>query len=148
MLFLWKPIADCPFQGVLRELLLISRSSKLLTFSYPTFSPPPFCHFPQVSGIHFCWVENFLPTTSTYSFSFWIPWGIAPLFMNGCFIPSNSLLYHWALKRDPFVLRSLCFLVLSFESFQSYLGYVVRPRDPRPLVVSRIPAQFFLLGFF
>ena len=68
--------------------------------------------------------------------------------MNGCFIPSNSLLYHWALKRDPFVLRSLCFLVLSFEPFQSYLGCVVCPRDPGPLTVFGILAWFFLLGFF
>ena len=51
--------------------------------------------------------------------------------MNVCSILSNSSLHDWRLRPN-----------CSSQLLWSYLDYVVRPRDPRALPFSGIPAQF------
>ena len=62
------------------------------------------------------------------------------------FMPSDSLLYHWVLEKDVFVLRSLCLFGTSFELPQSYLGCAARPKDPEPLVAFGDPDPAFSAG--
>ena len=57
----WKPLAGFPFQGSLCSLILqlfghFFHFSSFLVALHP-------CHFPQIVGIFYCWVES----------SFWLP---------------------------------------------------------------------------
>ena len=66
-------------------------------------------------GILSCWAKGFfqsLPLIVLHSVFLEVP---PPLFTNGYFMPFDSLLYHWVLKKDMSVLHSLCFFGTSFE---------------------------------
>ena len=87
---------------------------------------------------------------SSYFLFIVLPFGFSeippPLFTNGYFTPSDSLLYHWVLETDISVLHSLHLFGTPFELSQSYLSCSVCPRDPEPLATSGDPDPAFVVG--
>ena len=88
-------------------------------------------------------------------FSFLVPCGTTPLFMNVCFILSDSLLHHWVLEKDISVLHFLYFVVPLLSCLNPTLAVLHVPRIPGLWQPLGIPAQFFywilldfLMAFF
>ena len=68
--------------------------------------------------------------------------------MNGDFMPSDSLLYHWVPEKDMSVLHFLYFFGIFFELSQFYLSCAARPRDPESLVALRDLGLALSTGLF
>ena len=151
VLFSWKPLADFSFQGALWRANLQSiflQCFQAFAFSNLAFAALPFCHFSEVSQILPCQVKGF----PNY-FLLWFIFLGSPRYQPFvCMLLlsklSGFLLHRWAFEKDIYVLRFLCFFYSLFELSQSHFGCAAHPRDPRPLAVSGIPAQFFLLNSF
>ena len=97
----WKSLTDFLFQDPLGLLILA-----IWPFSpFQLFGALHPCHFSQIVGIFYCWVESSLPATSTYDFlilgSLWYS-----SFVHEGFLYTFWFLTAWLGAWDPFVLRS------------------------------------------
>ena len=63
--------------------------------------------------------------------------------MNVCFILSDSLLHHWVLEKDIFVLHFLYFVVPLLSCLNPILAVLHYLRIPNLWQPLGIPAQFF-----
>ena len=92
-----------------------------------------------------CWVEGFPVTSPFIVLHSGFPEVPPLLFMNGYFMPSDSLLYHWVLENDISILRSLCLLVLPLSCLNLASAVLRIPGISSLWQPLRILTQPFLL---
>ena len=107
----------------------------------------PCCHYSQIVGIFYCWVESSFPVASLYSSSFWVSRCTSFLFMN-CHSPS---FWFFAVPLGAWE-GHICssFIVFRgnpFELSQSHVSCAARPEDPEPLAASGYPGPVLSLDF-
>ena len=132
----WKSLADFLFTGSLQAadlsylVLFMISAFLVILHSY---------HFSQIAGIFCCWVESSLPAASTF-FCFSHLWFLAVQLLCPWMFALYFLIPHCMTGR----LRPS----FSLQPLGSYLGCVMRSRDPWTLAFSGILAQFPLASFF
>ena len=102
----------------------------------------PCCHYFQIAGIFYCWVESSPPIASTYDFfilgSLWY----------SSFVHECLLYTFWFFAWEEHLCSSfLVFRGTFLELSQSHNSCAALPEDPGPLAASGYPGPVFSLDF-